>query len=235
MRKGGLFKIIMEIKMSCRGQVGLYLPWVVGFLIIFFIIVFLNIGSGAIAGQKRVLIFGGGSDEIILKKYQGNLDIRRDLISFLNSPVEYEDGNAEIIDVILVSLDNYFEIKSAQSGKVSLMDVYGIEGLSEIKPLKAEAEGFDKDEIAKLEVDNQIFAGLIVKELRKRCERFYLLIPQGLINENGLLASEDVLGQDILRNEEEQLMYWTRTVEFPFYYKGYNFEIKYRQLKECAK
>jgi len=197
------------------------------FLVLFFVVIGGFVVSFLwLAGEKYVSGEGG---EISVISLDTDPVLAQSFFGALNSNVE----GKSIFNLVRERLNDYSEIKSSHSGKGSLIEVYGIEGLSEIKVIKADVEGFDKDAVAKLGVDNQIFSGEIVKELKKRCDRFYLLIPQGLINENGLLAGENVLGRDVFTSNEAEFADFGDVYSFRMYYENYGFLIKYRQLKEC--
>ena len=197
------------------------------FLVLFFIIMGGFIVSALwLTGEKYV---SGEGSKIKVINLDTDFVLVQNFFGVLNSKIE----GRSIFNLVRERLKDYSEIVSSHSGKGSLIDLYGIEELSEIKVVEAEKEGFDKNKVIELENENKIFSGEIVKELRKKCGRFYLLIPQGLINENGMLAGENVLGRNVFESNEAEFADFGPVYSFKMYYKNYGFLIKYRQLKEC--
>ena len=201
------------------------------FLFLFFIVIGGFVVSFLwLAGEKKI---SGESSEIKVISLDTDAVLSQSFFGALNSKIVVDGKEKSVFNLVRERLKDYSEIVSSHSGKGSLIDLYGIEGLSEIKPLMAEVEGFDKNKIIELESKNKMLSGEIVKELKKRCNRFYLLIPQGLINENGLLAGDNVLGREVFANNEGEFADFGDVYLFRMYYENYSFEIKYRELKEC--
>ncbi len=201
--------------MNIKGSVGDFLTEFVAFIIIFGISVAFVSSSLAIAGGKMEFLGGEGRDS--LKLISEKIEVKNDLVKFLNSEVDDE----KLINIILDFLDEYFEIKSSYADGESLIEKFGIEGLDKISPLIAENEGFDKDRIVELERKKKILEGQIAGVIN--CEKFYLKIPQGVISEKGFVP-------DSFRNLNGEL---SDEVSMDFFYKGYNFKIKFKQLKKC--
>jgi len=80
--------------MNKKSQIGSTLTWFVAFIIIFFIILLFITSSIIIAGQREV-------NQITLQKYDSStVELQRDLIRLLNTPVESESGKTSIKGLI---------------------------------------------------------------------------------------------------------------------------------------
>ena len=202
--------------MNKKASVGDFLTEFIAFIIIFGISIGLVTSSLAIASGRSVPLIGEGRDKIILNSEK--VKVKENLINILNSEVDSE----KMINVILNSLNGYFDTKSLDASQENLVEKFGIENLDKISPLNTEKEGFDKEEIIRLKNEEVALAEKIVDSIE--CEEFYLKIPQGIITEKGLMAG----GFDSGKISE-----WGGEVNMKFYYKNYNFEIKFKQLKKC--
>jgi hypothetical protein len=156
--------------------------------------------------------------------------------SFLETEIDINNRRQDVIDAVLSNLDVYFETKSFYPAVGSMIDRYGINKINDISSVSGEQmldDGFDRDAVIKIGRDNEVLGNALKKELDRYCDEYLLLIPQGLINENGFLASSTILGGEIFLNTEENLVKWTPTIVHKLKYRGQGIEIKYRQRADC--
>jgi len=222
-----------------RADISTTIAWVVASLVIVFILaIYFFVGWSM--GSKKAFLGEGVHVEIEDGLIRGNKGIDnhaalQDLLSFFGKIVYFENKEQRVLDTILSGLDFYFDTKSESSG--SLVDKYGFypktDNVASVSNDEMIRAGFDAKALVENGKKRQELGGLLASKLIERCHRFRLLIPQGLIDERGMLASSDILGTDIFLNTEENLMTWTPTSTFTTYYRGEYVEIKYRQLKEC--
>lgn len=208
-----------------KAQIGPTLVWIVAaFIILFILIIF--IATSLFLSLKKEDIYISKESET-----RSDLPSTINLVSFLKTEVFGETMQ----NLILSSLDSYFEIKS-KNGE-SLVDwafktYLSPDSLEKIDFNKA-AFLFDENELKKLPRSDKNFAKEFSKVLDPLCSEYYLQIPQGIVMSGGRLSNKKILGEDPFYNKEDKLKVWTPTVSFNIPYKGRIFEIKYKQLREC--
>lgn len=213
-----------------KSQIGSTLTWLVAFFIIFFIIIIFLSFTALISAKK---IISSGSDVGIEKYDSSVLKAQRHFLNFLNSPAKVNGKKKKMSELIISSLDVYFDTKSEYPAQGSFVDSFGIYGLVDMLRSEARDRGFRIEDMQAIDEKKSEIASLISKKLKEDCSEFYILIPQALINEQGLSASPKVMGKDVFIDNYDNLLKFTPTISFKFYYKDKKIEIKYRELKEC--
>ena len=140
------------------------------------------------------------------------------------------------INTILSNLDLYFETKSS-SGE-SLIDKYGLDNADDITRVskgKMISDGFNENELAKIEEKNLLLAKLLKEKLNFFCESYKLGLPFGLVNEKEEnIQTSDVLGDRIFFVFPEDPLDWTKVTSYKMNYRGKQIKIEYIQLKKCS-
>ena len=220
----------MNTKASVIGDT---FTWVVAiFVILFILVIYLFFMS--VMGAKKAYF---ETNEI--KISEGNpehLAYIEGFNAFLNTKIEVEGKNEIVLDAILNRLDVYFVTQSKYPAVGTMINRYGLNKVDDIGAVGRDRmmkEGFDIKTLIKIDQSNQVLGEAIRKELDQHCDRYLLLIPQGLINENGLLASSSILGHEVFLNTKDRLKVWTPSMNYKLRYRGQNIEIKYRQRNDC--
>lgn len=228
--------IIKSLEGNKRAQIPTTLTWFVGFLIVFFVMLMFIFFTLLSVSMREIDV---GS----LEYNSETLESQRNLIVFLNSPLEVGGKEMRVLDWIFSSLDPYFEI---HNGNENLADERLIDwayqyysgapdSLEKIDLLKAELRGFNLKEMNEIGRGDREFGKELSKELDVFCNEYYLQIPQGVVRPGGLITKKALgsKGYRIFDNTEDKLMVWTSTMDLHLPYRGKNFEIKYRRLRVC--
>lgn len=218
-------------------QIPATLTWFIGFLIIFFVMLMFIFFTLLATASREI-------DVQPMDWSSVELEVQRDLMVFLNSPVEIDGKEKRIIEVISSSLDPYFELEDQfkNDGKeMSLIDwSYGYysgapDSLEKMwadrgssNPVGTFFEDKSLNEIMRNDLD---LGKQLSQELDKFCNKYYLQLPQGVVKPGGM-STKLALGNGIFDGNEDL---WTPTIKFNFLYKGKVFEIQYRQLRICEK
>jgi hypothetical protein len=89
-------------KMNKKAQIGDTLTWFMAFIIIFFIIILFITASIIISGQKEMPILGiGGNSISVSQNSLEDLELDRNLIKILNTPVEFKGEKIKISELII--------------------------------------------------------------------------------------------------------------------------------------
>ena len=214
------------------------LPWII-FLFIFLglmtvmVMIYVFLAGGKLATGEGPAIEVVVSDKIVVEN----------IIGVFNEKVFVDSKEQRIGDLIIDSLSPYFEIKNDEG--ISFVDKFGVDVINEpFDSLKGRmlAQGFDEDDwkefgSAKQENQEGEYVAELVNRLNKFCDKdrwdsFLMETPQGILTKNGLKLKE-ALGSDLFFNSQDKLNLYTPTTSFKIYYYGKEFEIKYRQLKDC--
>jgi len=203
--------------------------WIVAILLIVaFLFAYLFGGSMVYAdkrvGDERGVVINGASSLVVYEKFLG----------FLDSEIEGE----KVIDLIKGSLDPYFELKDDNGER--MVDRFGF------RFMNASILGkgiWDKAENARVKFeylrqnDSKYLTPKIIAKLDELCpifgdDKYYLAIPQGVIDDEYFTRYESVDSQ-MFENNEQNLEFYTPSVSLKAVYRGHVFEIKFKIIKEC--
>ncbi len=221
-----------RLKMNKQGQIDSVLTWFIAIFIIMFILIVYLIVAYLMAEKKSWT-----SEELIINEQMALEDIgySESFFAFLNSEIEIDGKQQKTLDVILSSFDAYFNIKSS-SGE-SLIDKYGLDNADDItrtSKAKMISDGFNEDELSKIEERNLLLAKLLREKINFICEGYKLGLPFGLVNNNEEnMISSDVLGDRIFFVLPEDPLEWTKVISYKMNYRGKQIKIEYIQLKKC--
>jgi len=226
--------------MNKRGLEDSFFTWVFAFLFIaFFMLVYL-FGVFAMSGKSSLFNFLSG-EAVIVEEGSKDLILNKKFLSFLNSEVEFEDGEKKIIDAIKESLDDYFEIKN-NKGK-SFIEVLGVEGIDyedlAVRNNKLIGKDFSQAafselaEITRRYEEDGFFLNKVQKEFGEICSKYRFKTPLGMVSEHGFRAGS-YSENSLISKEEETSFDWTPVIIHKNNYRGENFEIKFRMLEKCV-
>lgn len=169
--------------------------------------------------------------------YTQDISSSENFFSILNSEINFNGKKEKVISAILESFDSYFETKDTEGR--NLVEKYGLNNYNDISRTtrdKKIKDGFNANELDKIDSQNLELVNEINKTLSKYCSKYRLAIPQGMITEKGRLESSDALGSRIY-----YVMSWgdnpadfNNKVGFNITYRGSMTDIKFTQLKECS-
>jgi hypothetical protein len=224
----------MELrKITKKAAIGETFTWLAAVFVIFFIMV-LYLFFLSVMGIKKVYF---EKDKITVEEGSpGNLAELQSFYSLLDTQIEFNGKNQTILDSMLDNLDMYFETSSEYPAVGTLIERYGVnraEDISSVTRSRMLEEGFRLEDLQEIDKQRVILANLIRAELDNQCDEYFFLMPQGLITEQGLLASSTILGIDTFANTPEKLSKWTPTIRHKVTYRGKQIEIKYRQRNDC--
>lgn len=227
-----------------KAQIPSTLTWIIGFLIIFFVMIIFLSSTIVFSGLKGVDV-----DEPV--KYNlGVLESQRILIGFLNSPVEVGGEPKEMQDLILASLEPYFTLKDKHKGEKTLIDwagsfYKGTRPLEQIGIVDA-SDMFEESKLVDLQDANNKFGEEIAGRLDKECCECFLQIPQGIVRAGssvedkgkGLRQRKDTAGLGAIQDDpfninDENYKDWKPIVSIMIPYEGRIFKIRYRESGKC--
>jgi hypothetical protein len=221
-----------KLSNSKRSQIGTTLTWFFGFIIIFVIMVIFITSTSVLAVKKTV-----NSKDLSIEGFNvENLRVERNLINFLNSPVEIDGKIQKTSSVLLSSLDSYLEDESGiyfaswkLADKSVLKKLNGdINNLGNIR--ESLSEEFFASSNARIK--DEIIFNRTKSSLGNFCSEYMLIIPQGVVMKD-LENFASVRNYEGSSWKEFFIGKWTEPIEIIFPYKNQIVKIKYRELKEC--
>ncbi len=215
-----------------KSQIGTTLTWFFGFIIIFVIMIIFITSTSVLAVKKAISSQSSGIDGFNAE----SLNAQRNLINFLNSPIEVDGRVQKTSEVLLSSLDPYLEDESGIyfadwkiADKSVLKKLNGdINNLGNIR--ESLSEEFFVSSNAR--VKDELIFNRAKSSLRNFCSEYMLIIPQGVVMKD--LENFTSVGNYESSSWKEFFMSkWTETSEIILPYKNQIVKIKYRELKKC--
>lgn len=220
-------------KMNKGGQEDSTLVWIAATFIILFILTVYFFIAFSMAEKKSYGLNDIKENEVY---YSQDISLSENFFSVLNSEINFNGKREKVISAILESFGTYFETKNSDG--VNLVEKYGLDNYNDISRTtrdKKISDGFNTDDLDKIESQNQELVSEIKKILDRYCSSYRLAIPQGMITEKGKLESSDALGSRIyfVMSWGDNPSEFNPAVGFNVTYKGFMTNFRFTQLKEC--